>query len=365
MIVKNNKTQQPIPLYTTASTQPWYHTLHPVSLSLKPRHHPGGTGGSSSASSGGNDAFRYRYAIHRAGAFYRMEQPSDAPAEISTAVDDDNDGKNKSISGGESTTTEGEAGAGVHVVPLRLLSNRESYVVNDVLGKTTGPPDIDHIRVGDQRYNALNKQIKKSLSASQLHSRNSSFAGAIPTAAATTTNTTGGGDGAPGATTSASSARKKAVGFAPVPPPYHRPKASASLQSVHLNSTDGLVVVSAFLPVVLHRSEVGTWTADWDYEALLSMQTHLRVTRIGVVKWRGWHGNFGASAINARANKESSSHSSSSGSSVDGGRGGGNTLPPLSSAAGVPINERHLVEECLRPFNCVPVWIDPVVFGEM
>jgi hypothetical protein len=49
----------------------------------------------------------------------------------------------------------------------------------------------------------------------------------------------------------------------------------------------GLVVVSAFLPVVLHRSDQGQWSTDWDYDVLLSMQMHLRVTRIGVVKWRG------------------------------------------------------------------------------
>ena len=97
---------------------------------------------------------------------------------------------------------------------------------------------------------------------------------------------------------------------------------------------DGLIVVSAFLPVILHRSNDPdpVWTADWDCEVLLSMQTHLRVTRVGIVKWRGWHGNTG-----------------------DGG----------SPEAGVPRSERGLVEECLRPFNCVPVWIDPVLFGKM
>ena len=97
------------------------------------------------------------------------------------------------------------------------------------------------------------------------------------------------------------------------------------------------MVVSAFLPVVLHRSDAGSWSADWDYEALLSMQTHLRVTRIGVVKWRGWHGNFGVSG----------------------------TANASAMQSGVPVNERHLVEECLRPFNCVPVWMETTLFGEM
>ena len=84
--------------------------------------------------------------------------------------------------------------------------------------------------------------------------------------------------------------------------------------------------------MILHRSNEGVWTADWDYEVLLSMQTHLRVTRVGVVKWRGWHGNVGN----------------------DG-----------SPEAGVPVAERGLVEECLQPFNCVPVWVEPKLFGEM
>jgi trehalose 6-phosphate synthase/phosphatase len=65
------------------------------------------------------------------------------------------------------------------------------------------------------------------------------------------------------------------------------------------------------------------------------MQTHLRVTRVGVVKWRGWHGNHGV--VNEDGSPE----------------------------AGVPRAERHLVEACLRPLNCVPVWIDAHLFGEM
>jgi len=59
----------------------------------------------------------------------------------------------------------------------------------------------------------------------------------------------------------------------------------------------------------------------------------MRVTRVGTVKWRGWHGNFGQS------NKD-------------------------SPESGVPMEERHLVERCLAPFNCVPVWCDVKVFGE-
>ena len=198
------------------------------------------------------------------------------------------------------------------------------YVVNDVLGKTTGPPDIDHTRLPGKGGGG-----ERTPSVANMHSRSSSFAhsSSFASLAANKTPTASSQSNIP-----ATTARKKAVGFAPAPPPYHRPKAAAAVQAVHLNSTDGLVVVSAFLPVVLHRSEQGQWSADWDYEALLSMQTHLRVTRIGVVKWRGWHGNYGK----------------------DG-----------SPSTGVPIHERPLVEECLRPFNCVPVWMDTKIFGEM
>lgn len=88
-------------------------------------------------------------------------------------------------------------------------------------------------------------------------------------------------------------------------------------QNVHLNSTDGLVVVSVFLPVILQQNG-SSWSADWDYEVLLSMQTHLRVTRIGVVK------------------------------------------QPVKKS------ERRAVEELLSRMQCVPVWVDPPeTFAEM
>ena len=129
-----------------------------------------------------------------------------------------------------------------------------------------------------------------------------------------------------------STGAKKKVGFLPQPVLNRNHDASLPKQAVHLSSSDGLIVVSAFLPVHLTRSDNGEWSADWDYEALLSMQTHLRVTRVGTVKWRGWHGNVG----------------------------GGE-----SSESGVPADERHKVEAALGPFNCVPVWVPTNLFGEM
>jgi len=50
------------------------------------------------------------------------------------------------------------------------------------------------------------------------------------------------------------------------------------------------------------------------------------------VKWRGWHGNFGKNG---------------------------------SEEKGVPEDEREDVEACLRAFHCVPVWVEPSLFGEM
>ena len=112
--------------------------------------------------------------------------------------------------------------------------------------------------------------------------------------------------------TNASSSSPSNVPFTPCSPPV--------VQSVNLNSTDGLVVVSIFLPVLLrHDTATNTYSADWDYEMLLSMQTHLRVTRIGVL--RG---------------------------------------PP------VPVHQRSVVEDVLRHnMSCVPVWVDAPTFAAM
>lgn len=237
--------------------------------------------------------FSYRYAIFRRGAFHRWENSSDGPSEL--LVDEDANME--------------EAGQGdevkYHEIPLRLLHDRELYVVQDVLGFVGGHADIEHIRETSVPMTA-DKLLNKATSSNSMM-RQSNSASSMKSAG-------------------------KQVGFAPTPPPFHPKVAGFKKQPVHLNSTDGLVVVSAFLPVVLHRDDNGSWSADWDYEMLLSMQTHLRVTRVGIVKWRGWHGNFGT---------------------------GG------SPEGGVPHNERDAVEACLRPFNCVPVWVDPVLFGEM
>lgn len=320
-----------MPLYTTAAEYPWYKTAQPIVLSLSgPSKTPFVDPDPQAPSN--NLLFKYRYIIHRAGVFHRYEDTSDfSPG----AADSEDAGGDVAMDIGMDDHNAGSNSQSIgplfHQVPLRLLANRESYVVNDVLGKTTGPPDIDHNRLDASGY--AGSAEEQTPSVATMHSRSGSFGktsnfqvvggGGNKVGSGSALNTVG---------ASATAARKKAVGFAPAPPPYHRAKGPTAVQAVHLNSTDGLVVVSAFLPVVLHRSDQGQWTADWDYEVLLSMQTHLRVTRIGVVKWRGWHGNTGLKG---------------------------------SPEAGVPANEHHLVEDCLRPFNCVPVWMDTTLFGEM
>eukprot|EP00934_Nitzschia_sp_Nitz4_P000007 Nitzschia sp. Nitz4//scaffold110_size71422//26492//30639//NITZ4_005869-RA/size71422-snap-gene-0.35-mRNA-1//-1//CDS//3329533074//7//frame0 len=314
---KDSKQQMLIPLYTTAAAYPWYHTVQPLTVSLHESPED-------SASEGGR-IFRYRYLVHRGGTFHRFERASDCPSdgddEPAMAIDKEER---------EPQSSNEEESVGFHKLPLRLLVNRESYVVNDVLGAPKNHPDIDHAHMEHAKPETLGRE-RNTASVDSLHSRSASGGRAAFAAISNNSNSSGGGSSSN--SVGSNSSRKKTVGFAPAPPPYHaKVKSPLAAQTISLSSTDGLVVVSAFLPVVLHRSDEGQWTADWDYEVLLSMQTHLRVTRVGVVKWRGWHGNTGLKG---------------------------------SPEAGVPVRERHLVEECLRPFNCVPVWIDTTLFGEM
>lgn len=241
--------------------------------------------------------FNYRYAIYRAGVFHRWEEPSDG-----------GDDEQLRHQGNEADYSN------LHQVPLRLLNAGELYTVNDVLGFTVGPPDIDHIKIRQQMSSVSSLARKNTNSAANLYGISTSRP-------------------ASSSAISDSGGSKKKVGFVPPPAPSHISDSGApNKQAVHLTSSDGLIVVSAFLPVHLTRSDDGEWSADWDYEALLSMQTHLRVTRVGTVKWRGWHGNVGGGA---------------------------------SSESGVPVDERHKVEVALRPFNCVPVWVPTNLFGEM
>mmetsp|Transcript_25483 Transcript_25483/g.24368 ORF Transcript_25483/g.24368 Transcript_25483/m.24368 type:complete len:1128 (+) Transcript_25483:151-3534(+) len=52
-----------------------------------------------------------------------------------------------------------------------------------------------------------------------------------------------------------------------------------------LNATDGVIIVSYFLPVNLTRSSSGEWSASWDKENLLSLTLDARATYVGSVRY--------------------------------------------------------------------------------
>ena len=231
-----------------------------------------------------------------------------------------------------------------HQVSLRLFQPDESYSVNDTFGTAALPPpgssdggmptNVHHLRKARTGFMSINSLARNnSLTLRKGNSNNSG---------GTLASDPGSGGAASGGGMSTNKGKKQ-VGFAANTTMQQQQQQQGGdrfdadsihreRQVVHLTSSDGLIVVSAFLPVHLTRSDGGEWSVDWDYEALLSMQTHLRVTRVGTVKWRGWHGNVG----------------------------GGE-----SSESGVPVDERYKVEAALRPLNCVPVWVPTKLFGEM
>ena len=293
--------------------------------------------------------YRYTYAVYRGGKFYRYENDLDGQ----DILEDDEYHHHHQYPVKEQQRQQQEQL--VHQLPLRLLHPSELYTVNDLLGITTGPPDIDHIKVR-QAYSSIGSLARKnsaSSSAASLYGPSNTGGGGGGSSGRIGSTSSGMNDaittgGASAGAGGVGGTNKKRVGFAPQPT-TSSPSASSSRHhhrydvssqpplpkqpAVTLSSSDGLIVVSAFLPVHVTRSDHGEWSADWDYEALLSMQTHLRVTRVGTVKWRGWHGNVG----------------------------GGES----AHKGGVPVEERQKVEAALRPFNCVPVWVPTNLFGEM
>jgi trehalose 6-phosphate synthase/phosphatase len=78
-----------------------------------------------------------------------------------------------------------------------------------------------------------------------------------------------------------------------------------------VSSSDTAIVVSYFLPVIVNRSPQGRWSATWDDETLLSMQTSVRMTRIGTVRYPG----------------------------------------------GIPVDEEDAVAHALMELNCYPIFI--------
>ena len=266
---------------------PWYETRDPLVLNL-PVINSNNTSGSldssssSVASLASSRCFNYKYSIWEGGLFSRLESPRDA-AETS-----EDSAYNKLNT----------RGSFLRSLPLKMLDANEEYKISDVLGLKPVAFTSANIRkvilqpMDGSRHGSLKSLQRKSSNSLMMMdmSRSNHKPGVVS------------------------------------------PRPRIAAVSMNLNSTEGVVVASAFLPVHLHRSTDGQWSAEWDYEALLSMSTHLRVTRVGTVKWRGWHGNTGTEG---------------------------------SPEGGVPINERHLVEKCLQPFNCVPVWCSTKQFGEM
>jgi len=266
-------------MYTSQTLHPWYETQTPLVLNLP----------ASSTQSQGNmmsslahsNCFNYKYSIWEGGVMSRFENSKDAESDASSKTSP----SMASSSGGAYF---------IRSLHMQFLSRNEEYVVSDFLGLKSAEFNSSNVL----KVNSNDSQML-----SRSFTRNSS-SGLIMMDMGRSNHS-----------------MHKAI---------LKPKQSSAV--MNLDSTDGVVVASAFLPVHLHRSDEGRWTAEWDYEALLSMSTHLRVTRVGTVKWRGWHGNTGAEG---------------------------------SPEGGVPINERPAVEKCLEEFNCVPVWCSTKEFGEM
>ena len=55
----------------------------------------------------------------------------------------------------------------------------------------------------------------------------------------------------------------------------------------NIGATDGVIIVSYFLPVILQRTSSGVWSATWDNENILSLNLNARVTFVGSVRYHG------------------------------------------------------------------------------
>lgn len=53
-----------------------------------------------------------------------------------------------------------------------------------------------------------------------------------------------------------------------------------------LSPSDGVIIVSYFLPVILTKTSTGGWSAAWDKENLLTFQLNARTTWIGSVRYQ-------------------------------------------------------------------------------
>ena len=94
----------------------------------------------------------------------------------------------------------------------------------------------------------------------------------------------------------------------------HRTRQFAETEKMKekITDSDSVTVVSYFLPIILTKAD-GVWTADWNYEHILSFQTTLRV------KWVG------------------------------------SVLPGKT----VSIEDEERITQVLRPMNCYPIFVKP------
>jgi len=107
--------------------------------------------------------FNYRYAIYRAGVFHRWEEPSEI----------DGDDVDEQLSHQDNNEAD-SSNNNVHQIPLHLFNAGELYTVNDVLGFTVGPPDIDHIKIRQQMSSVSSLARKNAISAASLYGIRSS-----------------------------------------------------------------------------------------------------------------------------------------------------------------------------------------------
>lgn len=84
----------------------------------------------------------------------------------------------------------------------------------------------------------------------------------------------------PKSASAAKAHRRRVVGSAPFIDP----------DQVSISGSDGVIVVSYFLPVTVSRiplSQGGGWAVAWDQENILALRTRLRVTWVGTVRLPG------------------------------------------------------------------------------
>lgn len=112
---------------------------------------------------------------------------------------------------------------------------------------------------------------------------------------------------------------------------------STSSASFTVDSASSVLVVSFFLPVIIHKSAEGVWSASWDHENLLALQTSAQSKSfIGCVRY---HGN---------ANSSSS----------------GGIAAAASSQNGLSSEDERALTSVLAQMNCHPIFLGSALHHE-